>query len=161
MYHAFDLAHGYHNLEIHPDDQPKTAIILPEGLGLAHRQFEFTRLSFGLAAAPGAFQYITDRVITPAKEKTPENDLGSEETRVSRDCRKQQQNQVTLVPVQLITQSKNPMDTMEFHDLFSMDRVFSLSFCGLKHFGITPWSQCSIPWRRSAAKEPGAKPPWS
>jgi len=76
MYHAFDLAHGYHNLEIHPDDQPKTAIILPEGLGLAHRQFEFTRLSFGLAAAPGAFQYITDRVITPAKEKTPENDLG-------------------------------------------------------------------------------------
>ncbi|KAK3928607.1 Retrovirus-related Pol polyprotein from transposon 412 [Frankliniella fusca] len=76
MYHAFDLAHGYHNLEIHPDDQPKTAKILPEGLGLAHRQFEFTRLSFGLAAAPGAFQYITDRVITPAKEKTPENDLG-------------------------------------------------------------------------------------
>ncbi|KAK3929203.1 Gag-Pol polyprotein [Frankliniella fusca] len=76
MYHAFDLAHGYHNLEIHPDDQPKTAIILPEGLGLAHRQFEFTRLSFGLAAAPGAFQYITDRVITPAKDKTPENDLG-------------------------------------------------------------------------------------
>ncbi|KAK3916945.1 Retrovirus-related Pol polyprotein from transposon 17.6 [Frankliniella fusca] len=70
------FAHGYHNLEIHPDDQPKTAIILPEGLGLAHRQFEFTRLSFGLAAAPGAFQYITDRVITPAKVKTPENDLG-------------------------------------------------------------------------------------
>ncbi|KAK3932371.1 Retrovirus-related Pol polyprotein from transposon 17.6 [Frankliniella fusca] len=70
------FAHGYHNLEIHPDDQPKTAIILPEGLGLAHRQFEFTRSSFGLAAAPGAFQYITDRVITPAKVKTPENDLG-------------------------------------------------------------------------------------
>ncbi|KAK3922772.1 hypothetical protein KUF71_000174 [Frankliniella fusca] len=70
------FAHVYHNLEIHPDDQPKTAIILPEGLELAHRQFEFTRLSFGLAAAPGAFQYITDQVITPAKVKTPENDLG-------------------------------------------------------------------------------------
>ncbi|KAK3929192.1 Retrovirus-related Pol polyprotein from transposon 17.6 [Frankliniella fusca] len=70
------FAHGYHNLEIHPDAQPKTAKKLPEGLGLAHRQFEFTRLSFGLAGAPGAFQYITDRVITPAKVKTPENDLG-------------------------------------------------------------------------------------
>ncbi|KAK3925038.1 Retrovirus-related Pol polyprotein from transposon 17.6 [Frankliniella fusca] len=71
-----ERSHGYHNLEIHPEDQPKTAIILPEGLGLSHRQFEFTRLSFGLSAAPGAFQYITDRVIMPAKEKTPENDLG-------------------------------------------------------------------------------------
>ncbi|KAK3909611.1 Pol polyprotein [Frankliniella fusca] len=76
MYHAFDLAHGYHNLEIHPEDQVKTAIILPEGLGLAHRQFEFTRLSFGLSAAPGAFQYIADRIITPAKEKNAQNDLG-------------------------------------------------------------------------------------
>ncbi|KAK3926437.1 Retrovirus-related Pol polyprotein from transposon 412 [Frankliniella fusca] len=76
MYHAFDLAHGYHNLEIHPEDQAKTAIILPEGLGLAHRQFEFTRLSFGLSAAPGAFQYIADRIITPAKEKNAQNDLG-------------------------------------------------------------------------------------
>ncbi|KAK3928939.1 Retrovirus-related Pol polyprotein from transposon 17.6 [Frankliniella fusca] len=62
--------------EIHPEDQAKTAIILPEGLGLAHRQFEFTRLSFGLSAAPGAFQYIADRIITPAKEKNAQNDLG-------------------------------------------------------------------------------------
>ncbi|KAJ1518953.1 hypothetical protein ONE63_011441 [Megalurothrips usitatus] len=76
LYHAFDLAHGYHNLEIHPDDQAKTAIILPEDLGLPSRQFEFTRLSFGLSAAPGAFQCVTDRLITPAKEPKPENDLG-------------------------------------------------------------------------------------
>ena len=26
-YHSVDLAHGYHNLVVHPDDQPKTAII--------------------------------------------------------------------------------------------------------------------------------------
>ncbi|KAK3918413.1 Transposon Tf2-9 polyprotein [Frankliniella fusca] len=62
--------------EIHPEDQAKTAIILPEGLGLTHRQFQFTRLSFGLSAAPGAFQYIADRIITPAKEKNAQNDLG-------------------------------------------------------------------------------------
>lgn len=77
MYHAFDLAHGYHNLEIHPEDQHKTAIILPEGLGLPHRQYEFTRLSFGLSAAPGAFQYITDRIVIPTADPNPQNDLGS------------------------------------------------------------------------------------
>lgn len=76
MYHAFDLAHGYHNLEVHPDDQPKTAVILPEDLGLPNRQFEFTRLNFGLSAAPGAFQYVADRLVTPAKNPNPENDLG-------------------------------------------------------------------------------------
>ena len=75
-YHAFDLAHGYHNLEIHEEDQPKTAIILPEDLGLPNRHYEFTRLSFGLSAAPGAFQYVTDRLVTPAKDKNPQNDLG-------------------------------------------------------------------------------------
>lgn len=76
MYHTFDLAHGYHNLEVHPDDQPKTAIILPEDLGLPHRQFEYTRLSFGLSAAPGAFQQVTDRLVVPAKEKNEDNDIG-------------------------------------------------------------------------------------
>ncbi|KAK3924660.1 Retrovirus-related Pol polyprotein from transposon 412 [Frankliniella fusca] len=32
-------------------------------------------IKFRIDTAPGAFQYITDRVITPAKDKTPENDL--------------------------------------------------------------------------------------
>ena len=76
IYHAFDLAHGYHNLEVHEEDQPKTAIILPENLGLPHRQYEFTRLSFGLSAAPGAFQSVTDRLVTKPKEPNPQNDLG-------------------------------------------------------------------------------------
>ncbi|KAK3918366.1 Retrovirus-related Pol polyprotein from transposon 17.6, partial [Frankliniella fusca] len=76
LYHSFDLAHGYHNLEVHPDDQPKTAIILPEDLGLPHRQYEYTRLGFGLSAAPGAFQYVADRLVTPAEEPNPTNDLG-------------------------------------------------------------------------------------
>ncbi|KAK3933019.1 Transposon Ty3-G Gag-Pol polyprotein [Frankliniella fusca] len=98
-----DTAHGYHNLEIHPDDQPKTAIILPEGLGLAHRQFEFTRLSFGLAAAPGAFQYITDRVITPAKEKTPENDLERKMIKLTNDT-------ITVNWTTVVPDGMSPMD---------------------------------------------------
>jgi len=77
LYHSVDLAHGYHNLMIHPDDQAKTAIILPEDLGLPSRQYEYTRMGFGLSAAPGAFQYVTDRLITPAQTPTLDNDLGS------------------------------------------------------------------------------------
>jgi len=70
------MSFGYHNLEIAEEDRPKTAIILPDDLNLPVRQFEWTRLTFGLASAPGVFQYVTDRLVTPAKEKTPENDLG-------------------------------------------------------------------------------------
>lgn len=75
-YHSFDLAHGYHNITVHPEDQPKTAIILPEDLGLPTRQYEYIRMGFGLSAAPGAFQQVTDRLITPAENPSPENDLG-------------------------------------------------------------------------------------
>lgn len=71
-----DVAWGYHNVEIHPDDRCKTAVILPDDLDLPSRQFEFTRLSFGLSAAPGQFQAITDKLIRPAQHPSPENDLG-------------------------------------------------------------------------------------
>ena len=75
--HSFDLANGYHCVLIHPEDRPKTSIILPDELGLPHRQLEYVRLPFGLAAAPSQFQVITDRLMMPAKIKTPENDIGS------------------------------------------------------------------------------------
>ena len=77
MYHSLDLSQGYHNVLLDEKDQPKTAIILPDDLGLPARQFHFTRLSFGLSAAPGIFQTVTDRLILPAKEKNPDNDLGN------------------------------------------------------------------------------------
>lgn len=76
VYHSFDLAHGYHNLEIHKDDIPKTAVILPEDLGLPSRHLEWTRLSFGLSAAPGIFQQVTDRLMRQDPNPTPENDIG-------------------------------------------------------------------------------------
>lgn len=71
-----DVAWGYHNVEIHPDDRCKTAVILPDDLGLPSRQFEFTRLSFGLSAAPGQFQAITDKLIRPPLQPNEDNDLG-------------------------------------------------------------------------------------
>jgi len=76
IYHTFDLTSGYHNLEIHPEDQPKTAIIEPDEIGLPFRQYNFTRLGFGLASAPGFFQQIKDRLVAPAKKTTLENDIG-------------------------------------------------------------------------------------
>lgn len=76
IYHTFDLAHGYHNLLIHEDDIPKTAIILPEDLGLPTRQLEWTRLSFGLSAAPGIFQQVTDRIMRRAKVPSLQDDVG-------------------------------------------------------------------------------------
>jgi len=75
-YCAFDLGNGYHNLVLSEDAQPKTAIVLPDDLGLPARIFEFSRLSFGLSSAPGIFQSVTDRLVIPAQKKTPENDLG-------------------------------------------------------------------------------------
>jgi hypothetical protein len=76
VYHTFDLAHGYHNLEIDEKDIPKTAVILPEDLGLPSRHLEWTRLSFGLSAAPGIFQHVTDRLMRKSPNPTPEDDVG-------------------------------------------------------------------------------------
>ena len=73
---GFDLQMGYHNVRIHPNDQPKTAIAIQDDLGLPSRLYQFTRLAFGLSAAPAEFQYVTDRLVTPAKVKTPANNLG-------------------------------------------------------------------------------------
>jgi len=36
----------------------------------------YTRMGFGLSTAPGAFQYVTDRLVTPADIPTKENDIG-------------------------------------------------------------------------------------
>jgi len=76
FYHSFDLSNGYHNLQIDAKDQAKTAIVLPDDLGLPARLFQFTRLAFGLSSAPGIFQSVTDRLVTPAKSKTTDNDIG-------------------------------------------------------------------------------------
>jgi transposase InsO family protein len=54
---TLDMASGYWQIEIHPDDQEKTAFITRYGL------FEYRRMSFGLCNAPSTFQRAMNLVL--------------------------------------------------------------------------------------------------
>ena len=55
---VFDLAHGFHQIEMDPKDQAKTAFTTPYG------HYEFARMPFGLKNAPPTFQRLMDQVLT-------------------------------------------------------------------------------------------------
>ena len=54
---TLDLAKGYWQVPVNPQDQEKTAFSSPLGL------FQFKRMPSGLSGAPGTFQRLMDRVI--------------------------------------------------------------------------------------------------
>ena len=55
---TLDLASGFHQIKLHPDDSAKTAFSTPYG------HFEFTRVPFGLKNAPSTFQRAMDTVLS-------------------------------------------------------------------------------------------------
>ncbi|XP_076734505.1 LOW QUALITY PROTEIN: uncharacterized protein K02A2.6 [Maylandia zebra] len=56
VFSKIDLLRGYHQVPVHAEDVPKTAVITPFGL------FEFLRMPFGLKGAAQTFQRLMDSV---------------------------------------------------------------------------------------------------
>ena len=57
VFSTLNLVKGYYQVEMFPDDIPKTAIIPPYGL------FEFVHMLFGLRNAGSTFQHLMDCVL--------------------------------------------------------------------------------------------------
>uniref|UniRef100_A0A158P4M0 RNA-directed DNA polymerase n=1 Tax=Tetranychus urticae TaxID=32264 RepID=A0A158P4M0_TETUR len=56
-FNIFDLAQGYHQIELPPDERVKTVFVTPDG------KYHYKRLPMGLAAAPFIFQKLMNKVL--------------------------------------------------------------------------------------------------
>ena len=57
LFTSLDLAQGYHQVKIQPEDRHKTAFITPQG------HYEYNRVPFGLANAPSVFMRLMNKIV--------------------------------------------------------------------------------------------------
>ncbi|GAA6098722.1 ankyrin-3-like isoform X1 [Tachysurus ichikawai] len=61
MFSTIDLQNAYHQVQLHPSSRDLTAFITHDGL------FRFTRVPYGLASAPSAFQRMMSQILADKK----------------------------------------------------------------------------------------------
>src|SRR5690606_10808771 len=59
-YSVLDIKDAYHHIRMHPESEPMTAFVTPDGL------FHWKRMPFGLCNAPGTFnRYLSQQLRAP------------------------------------------------------------------------------------------------
>lgn len=64
---SLDMAQGYHQLLVSPEDTHKTAFVTPLG------QFEYKRVPFGLANAPSVFMRLINKIVSLVRASTTDS----------------------------------------------------------------------------------------
>jgi len=64
VFTKLDLASGYHQVRVHPDDCHKTVFIAPDGF------YEYKVILFGLANAPAAFMRMIHKILHPHRRNS-------------------------------------------------------------------------------------------
>lgn len=70
---CLDMAQGYHQLQLRPEDTHKSSFICQQG------QFEYLRVPFGLANSPSVFMRLINKIVSSIQNCQTDNDSSTHE----------------------------------------------------------------------------------